>query len=357
LEEELLKLLSLKNKLISLFVAPVLVTTSMSLMMPVTSYAAGTISVSSNPTVRPTGPNLGTSLGTVLITIPQGAIQNGDQVTMTLPHGISFHTPFDPILENDSASLKSLNATYVIAGFDHGDLAGTTTSFGNNQVTIKVTQTGVPTGDFKLAIRLGDITIDGASDGPVNITFDAPSTSAFPTTAPSDGTTTYIRPAQPSGQQTQTIATTPAPISTSITPVTQNPEKPKPKSSITFTEGNSIYTIDGSNKSMDVAPYINKGRLMLPIRYVAEALGVPDVDINWSNQLNMVTVKKDSHQVSFIIGQQNYIKDGETIYTDAKAEIHEGRVTVPFRYLAEVLDTEVSWDDRTRTATLLDGER
>ena len=43
-----------------------------------------------------------------------------------------------------------------------------------------------------------------------------------------------------------------------------------------FTIGQTSYTLNGQSVTMDVAPYIKDSRTFLPLRYVADALGVPD---------------------------------------------------------------------------------
>lgn len=50
-----------------------------------------------------------------------------------------------------------------------------------------------------------------------------------------------------------------------------------------FTIGSMRYTVNGQPFFMDVAPYIHNGRTYLPVRYVAYALGVPEGGISYTN--------------------------------------------------------------------------
>lgn len=321
-----------KNNLLML-VSSILLPVSVSIIEPNVSLASGTITVSNVPNVRQTAPGEGTALATVFITIPQGALKDGDQVTFTLPHGFTFNSPFATNVEKDASSLLLKNGTYVVSGFDHGDLVATATPLSDYMVTIKVIKTGVPTGDFKLAIKLGDIAINGASDGPVNITFDAPSTSSFPTTT---------SPAPNPNAQGNPPAT-----SSDVS----NHDK---KQTVKFTLGRKTYQLNGSTVTMDIAPYLDhNNRLMLPVRFVANALGVTDDQIHWNSTTQTVTITKNNQVISFTIGKSNYTLNGVPIAMDAQAEIKDGRVMVPFRYLANALGADITWDDSTKVATLL----
>jgi trimeric autotransporter adhesin len=316
-----------KNSYLML-ISAILFTVSVSIVEPNVSFASGTITVSNVPNVRPTSPGEGTALGTVFITIPQGALKNGDQVTFTLPHGFTFNSPFDTNIEKDADSLVSRNGAFVVSGFDHGDLVATATQLSNNLVTIKVIKTGIPTGDFKLAIKLGDIAINGVSDGPVNITFDAPSTSSFPTTT--TPTSQVNQPAAPSDGS--------------------NHDK---KKTAEFILGRKVFRLNGVEVTMDVAPYLNNNnRLMLPVRFVANALGVTNDQIHWNSTTQTVTMMKNNQVISFTVGQSNYILNGVPVAMDAQTEIKDGRVMVPFRYLAKALGAEITWDDSTKVASI-----
>jgi hypothetical protein len=46
-----------------------------------------------------------------------------------------------------------------------------------------------------------------------------------------------------------------------------------------FTVGKSQYVLDGQTAAMDVAPVINDGRTLVPVRYLAYALGLTADDI------------------------------------------------------------------------------
>lgn len=60
-----------------------------------------------------------------------------------------------------------------------------------------------------------------------------------------------------------------------------------------FVLGDKTYVTDGQKRQMDVAPFIDKnGRTMVPVRYLAYALGVPEKMVFW----------RDSEQVVYLYG-------------------------------------------------------
>ena len=56
-----------------------------------------------------------------------------------------------------------------------------------------------------------------------------------------------------------------------------------------MTLGKTDYTVNGKTKTMDVAPIIRNDRTMLPVRYVAEALGA---EIAWDGTTSTATITK-----------------------------------------------------------------
>ena len=120
-----------------------------------------------------------------------------------------------------------------------------------------------------------------------------------------------------------------------------------------FAVGKTTFTVNGVEKTMDVAPYTNADkRLMLPARFVANALGVSDDNIIWNNNTQTATIIKGDRIVQFTVNKAYYVLNGVQVSMDTKAEMKDGRNMIPFRYLAQALGAQVSWDDATQTATL-----
>ena len=120
----------------------------------------------------------------------------------------------------------------------------------------------------------------------------------------------------------------------------------------TFTDGQASYTLNGETVTMDVAPYIDSNnRMMVPIRYAANAMGVSDDNIQWNSYTQTGTISGAMGVVQVTVGSTSLITSNGTITMDTVAVNSNDRIYVPVRYIANALGASVSWDPATRTAT------
>ena len=120
----------------------------------------------------------------------------------------------------------------------------------------------------------------------------------------------------------------------------------------TFTDGQASYTLNGQTVTMDVAPYIDSNnRMLVPIRYAANAMGVSDDNIQWNSYTQTGTISGAMGVVRVTVGSTNLITSNGTITMDTVAVNTNNRIYVPVRYIANALGASVSWDPATRTAT------
>ena len=105
-------------------------------------------------------------------------------------------------------------------------------------------------------------------------------------------------------------------------------------------------------KTMDIAPFIADGRTFLPIRYVAEALGVSEDNIIWNAATKTVTIMKGNRIAAMTIGSSVVTVNGTAIQMDTKAMIKDGRTVLPVRYVAQALGAQIDWNAETRTVTV-----
>ncbi|WIF96029.1 stalk domain-containing protein [Caminicella sporogenes] len=111
------------------------------------------------------------------------------------------------------------------------------------------------------------------------------------------------------------------------------------------------YSIGDTKKSIDSAPYIKDGRTMLPVRYVADAVGIAQKDIVWNPEDKTVTIFKGDKIIQLTIGSNILSTDTEKITMDTEAEIKDDRTFVPVSYIAKALGVEVDWDDTDKEVT------
>ncbi|WP_434642489.1 copper amine oxidase N-terminal domain-containing protein [Thermoanaerobacterium thermosaccharolyticum] len=118
-----------------------------------------------------------------------------------------------------------------------------------------------------------------------------------------------------------------------------------------FTINSTTYTVNGVQNTLDSAPYVKNGRTYLPARYVAYALGVSSDNVIWDGTkatfiLNNRVVQVTPGSTTLVIGT------GATVTMDAPAEIVNGRVMVPFRWIAQAFGAQVQWDATNQTVTM-----
>lgn len=119
-----------------------------------------------------------------------------------------------------------------------------------------------------------------------------------------------------------------------------------------FTIGSTSYTLNGTTVNMDVAPFIKDSRTFLPVRYVANALGVNDSSIMWDAASRKVTIIKGSTVVQMTIGSTTMVLNGATITMDTAPEITSGRTCLPIAWVAEALNANIVWNATAQTVTV-----
>ncbi|RKD22082.1 hypothetical protein BEP19_13510 [Ammoniphilus oxalaticus] len=128
-------------------------------------------------------------------------------------------------------------------------------------------------------------------------------------------------------------------------------EKMIKKEYVTFKVGSTTYLNNKNEKRMDVAPYIKNDRTYLPIRYVAESVGVRDRHIVWNDVARTVTFSAGK-SAQLRVGSNIMVVDGEEIVMDTVTEIKDDRVMLPIRYISEAFGKKIDWDDKERTVTI-----
>lgn len=124
---------------------------------------------------------------------------------------------------------------------------------------------------------------------------------------------------------------------------------------IEMTVNQTVAYVNNEAKALDAAPIIRNDRTMLPVRFVAEALGAT---VGWDAATSTATVTGSSGTVIEItIGASEAKINGESVTLDAPAFIENDRTYLPVRFVAEALGAYVGWDGTTSTATILGAAR
>lgn len=120
--------------------------------------------------------------------------------------------------------------------------------------------------------------------------------------------------------------------------------------SMSVTLGESTINIDGADVPMDsdgTTAYAENGRIMMPVRAVAEAMGA---DVSYDSKDQSVKVETEETMVIMTIGEDIMEVNGEKMDLVTAPEVVNSRTMLPVRDMAEALDCEVEWLPESQTA-------
>ena len=107
-------------------------------------------------------------------------------------------------------------------------------------------------------------------------------------------------------------------------------------------------TVDGTAVAFpDQQPVIKNSRTLVPVRFIAEALGY---EVEWDEKVNAAVI--DHGRIVMYIGTNHAIIDGKHKTLDVKSELIGDRTMVPLRVIAETLDCTVDWLNEIRTVQI-----
>ncbi|PTQ54591.1 MAG: copper amine oxidase domain protein [Hydrogenibacillus schlegelii] len=104
-------------------------------------------------------------------------------------------------------------------------------------------------------------------------------------------------------------------------------------------QGIRVY-VNGELLAFDVAPKVENGRTLAPIRAIAEALGLT---VTWNEQTREVTLANGEKTITLQIGNPTARVDGQAVALDAPPTVERGRTLVPLRFVSEALGAGVDW--------------
>ncbi|KNY30165.1 stalk domain-containing protein [Pseudobacteroides cellulosolvens] len=107
--------------------------------------------------------------------------------------------------------------------------------------------------------------------------------------------------------------------------------------------------INNNQLKIDVDPYVENGRTLVPMRAVFESLGAT---VSWDGESRTVTGIKGSTTVVLKIDVVQAYVNSEVKVLDVPAQIKDGRTFVPIRFISESLGAKVNWDGANRTISI-----
>lgn len=134
-----------------------------------------------------------------------------------------------------------------------------------------------------------------------------------------------------------------------ITLLPIEPSWPKGMVDIVLTIGSKQARVNGKTRELDVAPFIDQGRTMVPFRFVGESLSAKvSFTTDSSGQVDIVSYTLGATHVILFIGKMEALVNGKKYQLEAPARIVQGRTVVPVRFVSEALGCEVFWNAATQ---------
>jgi len=119
-----------------------------------------------------------------------------------------------------------------------------------------------------------------------------------------------------------------------------------------------VYTHNGAEYCMDASPFIEKDRTYVPVRFLAQALGVQDDNLLWDAESKTITmISEQGVKLELTIGNPEMkISNGSLqsmeSYMGVEPIIKEGRTFLPAYFIANQFGYGVRWDQATQTVIM-----
>ena len=110
-------------------------------------------------------------------------------------------------------------------------------------------------------------------------------------------------------------------------------------------------TLDGNEVYFpDAKPFIDeRDRVLVPIRFVSEALGAL---VDWENESQTAIIKQGQDEIRYTVYQPMAYLNSEMMVMDTYGILKDCRTMVPIRFISELLGCTVNWDEKTSTVVI-----
>lgn len=274
-----------------------------------------------------------------------GALIDGENLEVWVGSGISFSdkpkvevTAGDLDVDVDNIRLTGGDSTLVIPVDGESTVASTIKITG---VKFDIDRT-VPVGDIK--VKVGGLAVNEVND---TATLDNYYGVAVDHYYQIDSMDVFEEDSDGAFPGADEVAS--AVAATCVTPA------PDQKAGVAaFKIGDTKYTVNGEEKTADVAPYIKGDRTYVSLRYVAESLGVSSDNIIWNAADQSVVLIKGDRVVKVTIGSNTMYINGVAFEMDVAPELVDpGRTMLPIRWVGQALGATISWDATTQTVSVM----
>ncbi len=107
--------------------------------------------------------------------------------------------------------------------------------------------------------------------------------------------------------------------------------------------------LNGQPLQTSVAPMIYRGRTLVPMRDIFEALGAK---VQWDAYTQGITATRATTTVKMQMGRAQASLNGQPIRLDQAPLVVNGRTLVPLRFVSEAMGAQVGWDNRLQLVSI-----
>lgn len=103
--------------------------------------------------------------------------------------------------------------------------------------------------------------------------------------------------------------------------------------------------VDYNRVYFDVLPKIVEDRTLVPIRALANALGISNDNIIYDEKTENITIKNGKTTIKLTVGSNIAYINGEEKIIDVPANVYDDRTLLPLRFIAEAFECNVEWTE------------
>lgn len=125
--------------------------------------------------------------------------------------------------------------------------------------------------------------------------------------------------------------------------------RPVLANTIVLTVGSNLGTFNAREFEIDAPPILVNGRVLVPLRTIAEIFGA---DIVWKPETKKVNISLRNITILLTVGKQEAVLNGKAVLLDSPPVINNGRVMVPLRIISEAFQSEVEWNQEEKNVII-----
>lgn len=129
-----------------------------------------------------------------------------------------------------------------------------------------------------------------------------------------------------------------------------NPEDVTPQGKYQrLQEGSKTAYMGDGAYSLQVAPFLEKGRIYVPLRFISEQLGA---DVTWDQKKKEITIQKNETFIQWTAHNRQVKVNGKTTLYDAPLMLKDGVTCIPLRFVSEQLGTKIGYINNSKTTLI-----